>query len=56
MAFGADQLVAGSDYPVLLSYESYSRTFDYIRESCLPPEDIDKILNHNSQAVLGLPH
>jgi len=55
-AFGADHLVAGSDYPVLMTFESYKRTFDYIRESDLPPEDIDKILNHNAQIVLGLEH
>ncbi|HEX5370648.1 MAG TPA: amidohydrolase family protein [Dehalococcoidia bacterium] len=55
-AFGAAQLVAGSDYPVLLNFESYKRTFEYIRESDLPPEDIDRILNHNAQQVLGLEH
>jgi aminocarboxymuconate-semialdehyde decarboxylase len=55
-AFGASQLVAGSDYPVLLAFESYKRTFEYIRESDLPAADIDAILNHNAQAVLGLPH
>jgi predicted TIM-barrel fold metal-dependent hydrolase len=56
MAFGAEHLVAGSDYPVLLPFESYARTFDYIRESDLPPEDIDLILNHNAQRLLGLEH
>ena len=53
-AFGAEHLVAGSDYPVLLTFESYKRTFEYIRESGLPSADIDLILNHNSQKVLGL--
>jgi predicted TIM-barrel fold metal-dependent hydrolase len=52
-AFGADQVVAGSDYPVLLAFETYRQTFHYIRESGLPPEDVDKILNHNAQRVLG---
>jgi predicted TIM-barrel fold metal-dependent hydrolase len=54
MAFGAEHLVAGSDYPVLLPYERYKRTFEYIRESDLPAEDIDLILNHNAQRLLGL--
>ena len=54
MAFGAEHLVAGSDYPVLMPFESYARTFDYIRESDLPAEDIDLILNHTAQRVLGL--
>jgi predicted TIM-barrel fold metal-dependent hydrolase len=55
-AFGADHLVAGSDYPVLMAFESYRQTFDYIRQSGLPAEDVDRILEHNAQIVLGLPH
>jgi predicted TIM-barrel fold metal-dependent hydrolase len=55
-AFGADHLVAGSDYPVLLAFEPYRQTFHYIRESSLPAEDVDRILNHNAQIVLGLAH
>src|SRR5215510_1444195 len=55
-AFGADHLVAGSDYPVLLAFESYRQNFFYLRESILPAEDVDKILHHNAQIVLGLPH
>src|SRR5262249_40263905 len=53
-AFGADQLGAGSDYPVLLAFETYRQTFHYIRECGLPADDVDKILNHNAQIVLGL--
>ena len=55
-AFGADHLVAGSDYPVLLAYESYRQNFFYLRDAGLPDADIDKILHHNAQIVLGLPH
>jgi len=55
-AFGADHLVAGSDYPVLMAFETYRQTFHYIRECGLPIEDVDKILHHNSQIVLKLPH
>jgi predicted TIM-barrel fold metal-dependent hydrolase len=55
-AFGADHLVAGSDYPVLLAFETYRQTFHYIRECGLPAEDADKILNHNAQILLGLAH
>jgi predicted TIM-barrel fold metal-dependent hydrolase len=55
-AFGADHLVAGSDYPVLLSFETYRQTFHYIRELGLPAADVEKILEHNTQIVLGLPH
>jgi predicted TIM-barrel fold metal-dependent hydrolase len=55
-AFGADHLVAGSDYPVLLAFETYRQTFHYIRESSLPAADIDQILHHNAQRLLGLVH
>ena len=53
-AFGAEHLVAGSDYPVLMAFETYRQTFHYVRESGLPPADVDLILEHNSQKVLGL--
>src|SRR3989442_50870 len=55
-AFGADHLVAGSDYPVLLAFETYRQNFFYLRESSLPAADVDKILHHNAQIVLGLKH
>jgi len=52
-AFKADHLVTGSDYPVLLDWESYKRNFDYIRESDLPADAVDQILNRSSQSLLG---
>jgi 6-methylsalicylate decarboxylase len=55
-AFGADHLVAGSDYPVLMAFETYRQTFYYVRECGIPEKDADKILHHNSQEVLGLAH
>jgi predicted TIM-barrel fold metal-dependent hydrolase len=55
-AFGADHIVAGSDYPVLMAYETYRQTFQYVRETGIPAADADRILEHNSQIVLGLPH
>ncbi len=55
-AFGADHLVAGSDYPVLLAFETYRQNFHYLHESILPAEDVEKILHHNAQIVLGLEH
>jgi len=55
-AFGADHLVAGSDYPVLMAFETYRQTFHYVAEAGLPLADVDRILNHNAQILLGLPH
>ena len=53
-AFGADHILPGSDYPVLLSFETYERTFSWIREVDLPPDDIEQILERTAPAVLGL--
>ncbi|MBV9896817.1 MAG: amidohydrolase [Chloroflexi bacterium] len=53
-AFGADHVVPGSDFPVLLSYETYARTFAWIREVGLPEADVEQILERNAPRVLGL--
>jgi 6-methylsalicylate decarboxylase len=53
-AFGADHLVTGSDYPVLLSFESYRETFDYINHSGLSSVDIERIVHRNAAELLGL--
>jgi predicted TIM-barrel fold metal-dependent hydrolase len=52
-AFGAEHLVTGSDYPVLLSFESYKQTFDYINGSSLSSVDIDGVLHRNAAGLLG---
>jgi len=39
-----------------MAFETYRQTFNYIRECGLPAEDVDKILHHNAQKVLGLTH
>lgn len=48
-AFGADHVVAGSDFPILLSVESYKRTFEYVKESRLSDHEVEKILYGNAQ-------
>jgi 6-methylsalicylate decarboxylase len=53
-AFGAEHLVTGSDYPFLMDYESYTRTFAYITESDLPAADIDQIMHRSAATILGL--
>ncbi|HLF78798.1 MAG TPA: amidohydrolase family protein [Dehalococcoidia bacterium] len=53
-AFGAGQLVTGSDYPVLMPFESYKRTFEYISECGLPAADVDRILHKNAATLLNL--
>jgi predicted TIM-barrel fold metal-dependent hydrolase len=51
-AFGADHILPGSDFPVLLSWESYARTFAWIREAGLPQADVEQILERTGPAVL----
>ena len=53
-AFGADHLLPGSDYPVLLAHERYERTFSWIREVDIPADDIEQILERTAPAVLGI--
>jgi aminocarboxymuconate-semialdehyde decarboxylase len=52
-AFGAEQIVTGSDYPVLLRHESYKQTFDNIRDSGLPEEVIAQILGNAEMLMAG---
>jgi 6-methylsalicylate decarboxylase len=51
-AFGTDRLLPGSDYPVLLSFESYRATFDYIRAAGMPESAVHDILVANSSRLL----
>jgi hypothetical protein len=41
---------------VLMAFETYRRTFHYIAEAGLPADDVERILHHNAQIALGLPH
>jgi predicted TIM-barrel fold metal-dependent hydrolase len=53
-AFGAEHVIPGSDFPVLLAYETYARTFAWIREVGLPADDVEQILERTAPAVLKL--
>jgi len=53
-AFGPDHLVTGSDYPVLLPYERYAKTFSYIREAGLPGDAAEQILHRSAPTLFGL--
>jgi predicted TIM-barrel fold metal-dependent hydrolase len=53
-AFGAAHLLPGSDFPVLLNFETYARTFAWIREVGLPADDVEQVLERTAPAVLGL--
>jgi predicted TIM-barrel fold metal-dependent hydrolase len=53
-AFGADHVLPGSDFPVLLSWETYARTFSWIREVDLPSLDLEQILERTAPTVLRL--
>lgn len=52
-AFGPTQLVPGSDWPILLGWESYRTTFEHIRRGDLSPADVDRILHRNAQALIA---
>lgn len=54
-AFGAEQLVPGSDWPILLRWESYRETFEHISAGGLAPAEVDRILHVNAQQLLREP-
>jgi 6-methylsalicylate decarboxylase len=53
-AFGPDRLLPGSDYPVLLPYETYKQTFAYIREAGLPDNAAERVIYRNAATLFGL--
>ena len=53
-AFGADHVLVGSDFPVLLAWETYDRTINWVREAGLPPEDLEQILEKTAATLLGV--
>jgi predicted TIM-barrel fold metal-dependent hydrolase len=54
MAYGADHILVGSDFPVLHSFETYDRTINWIRDVEMPAEELEMILEKNAPRVLGL--
>jgi predicted TIM-barrel fold metal-dependent hydrolase len=53
-AFGADHLMAGSDYPITLYFAPYRANFEHIPQAELPSEDVEKVLHGNARRVLRL--
>jgi len=51
-AFGDSQIVPGSDYPFLLSWESYTQSFQNVRDAGLSGESVRKILFENADRLL----
>jgi predicted TIM-barrel fold metal-dependent hydrolase len=45
-AFGAKQIVTGSDFPILLRHESYTQTFDNVRLSSISESDKKQIMGN----------
>jgi len=50
-AFGADRILPGSDYPVLLAFEGYRDTFGYLSDAGLPDADVHAILSTNVDQI-----
>ncbi|MEG3159403.1 amidohydrolase family protein [Sphingomonas sp. LB2R24] len=50
-AFGASQIVTGSDYPIVVPLESYAQSFDHIRDSGFEPQVIDVILGNAARLL-----
>jgi len=54
LAYGADHILVGSDFPVLQSWETYDRTINWIRDAGLPPADLQQILEGTAASILKL--
>lgn len=52
-AFGADQILFGSDYPVLLSFESYRDTANYLRANGFGPPALSEVVGNNAARIFG---
>jgi L-fuconolactonase len=55
-AFGADRLIAGSDWPVCLLATNYSRWWDVLRHyfADFSGEEVDRIFGGNAMSFYGL--
>jgi predicted TIM-barrel fold metal-dependent hydrolase len=54
-AYGADHLVPGSDFPVLVAFERYAQTFTWINDvEGIPEADKAQILEKTAPAILKL--
>ncbi|MBA4084549.1 MAG: amidohydrolase [Kytococcus sp.] len=52
-AFGADRLLAGSDYPVMLPFNTYAQTMAHHDASGLTPDVLSRILRTNARQLFG---
>ena len=53
-AFGADHLLAGSDYPITLYFEPYAANFECIQNADMSAADKARILAGNAVDLLGV--
>ena len=54
-AYGAEHIVPGSDFPVLVAFETYARTFSWIRDvDGIPEADKEQILEKTAPTILKL--
>jgi predicted TIM-barrel fold metal-dependent hydrolase len=54
-AYGADHIVPGSDFPVLVAFESYAQTFSLINDvDGIPAADKAQILEKTAPTILNL--
>jgi predicted TIM-barrel fold metal-dependent hydrolase len=54
LAYGADHVLVGSDYPVLHSWEKYDRTINWPRDVDLPAGAVEQIMEKTAASVLGM--
>ena len=53
MAYGADHVLPGSDFPVLQAFETYERTINWVRDVKVPAGDVEQIMERTAASVLA---
>jgi 6-methylsalicylate decarboxylase len=54
MAYGADHVLVGSDFPVLQQWESYDRTINWVRDAGISDEEVDQVMERTGPIVLRM--
>jgi predicted TIM-barrel fold metal-dependent hydrolase len=52
--FGADRLVAGSDYPAMEHFDGYAASLQYVRDAGFTDADLQLIMHDNAAGLFGI--
>ncbi|MCU1360032.1 MAG: amidohydrolase [Ilumatobacteraceae bacterium] len=53
-AFGADRLLAGSDYPAMEHFDGYAASLRYVLDAGFSQDDLQRIMHDNAAELFGI--